>query len=143
MRFFFYGTLIDPDVRTLVLGAPCAVEPAELAGWERRAIVGESYPLVLPRAGGRVEGVLARGIDAPGRRRLEVYEGDAYDVIDVEVRRADGRQKRALVFVPSRGSPLRASTSDWSYARWARNDKARFLREIAADMAAPPRSARE
>jgi hypothetical protein len=42
MRFFFYGTLMDEDIRRAVLGdrAPDAVEPATLIGYRRMAAAG-------------------------------------------------------------------------------------------------------
>jgi hypothetical protein len=61
LRFFFYGTLIDADVRRLVLGrlAPDEVEPATLSGWRRVKLAGVTYPGIVPDAKGWVEGVLA------------------------------------------------------------------------------------
>ena len=44
MRFFFYGTLMDPDVRAIVLGREASlaahVRDAVLFDWERRATQG-------------------------------------------------------------------------------------------------------
>ncbi|MBL8834369.1 MAG: gamma-glutamylcyclotransferase, partial [Rhodospirillales bacterium] len=50
MRFFFYGTLIDPDVRRAVLGrlAPASVEPATLKGWRRFSAKGVTFPIARP-----------------------------------------------------------------------------------------------
>jgi hypothetical protein len=75
VRFFFYGTLIDPDVRRLVLGtrAPMSVEPATLAGWRRVCLPKVTYPAVLRAAREVVDGVLVRGLDAEARRRLVDY----------------------------------------------------------------------
>lgn len=135
MRFFFYGTLIDPDVRRLVLGGaqPVMLDPARLAGWERREVVGATFPIVIVRAAGIVEGVLARGIDEYGSRRLVAYEGDGYGLSEVEVILDDGRRKSALVFAPASGGPHRPGSGVWRYETWSRRHKAAFLREIARD----------
>lgn len=88
MRFFFYGTLIDEAVRRAVLGrhAPLRVEPARLGGWRRVAVPGKAYPVVLAEPQASVDGVLARGLTAAARRRLEGYEdADLYAVVEVEV----------------------------------------------------------
>ena len=57
MRFFFYGTLLDPDVTALVLGRrlpPAAFVPASLPGHARRRAKGVSYPILVrdPRGAG-------------------------------------------------------------------------------------------
>lgn len=135
MRFFFYGTLIDPDVRRLVLGdgepGTEMLEAASLAGWERRAVAGASYPIILPRAGGVVEGVLARGIGPVGRRRLIAYEGRGYDLREVRVTLKNGCSRGALVFAPAKRGALVPDASAWSYETWMRRNKGAFLREIA------------
>ena len=134
MRFFFYGTLIDPDVRRVVLGARAAaaidLRDAVLVNWERRAVRGVSYPVILPRAGGRVDGLLASGVDAQGQRRLVAYEGEGYDLVRVSVSLARGATKAAVVFAPSSGGPLKADMAAWDYARWVRDSKRAFMREI-------------
>ena len=135
MRFFFYGTLIDPDVRRIVLGARAAqaaqLQAAELRGWTRRAVRGVGYPIIFPRADGRVPGLLVCGLDAQARRRLEGYEGADYEVVSVTVSLADGRRKPALVFAANRCGRLKPATTAWSYEAWFTAEKSAFLREIA------------
>lgn len=134
MRFFFYGTLIDPDVRRVVLGARAAAtiesRPAILPGWERRAVRGAGYPVIIRRASGSVDGMLACGLDAQARRRLVDYEGRGYDLIRVAVVLDDGRRRTALVFAPAAGGELKPAPGAWSYPRWLRRSKRAFLREI-------------
>lgn len=134
MRFFFYGTLIDPDVRRVVLGSPMAAalhaRDAVLDGWERRAVRGVSYPIILPRAGGRVDGVLASGLDAAAARRLADYEGPEYALTTVDVACADGRGRSARVFTPRPDGPLVATPMGWDYARWCARDKRDFLKSL-------------
>lgn len=135
MRFFFYGTLIDPDVRRIVLGARAAraaqTRAAELRGWTRRAVRGVSYPIILPRAGGSVSGVLVSGLDARSRRQLEAYEGADYEVVTVAVSLDGGRLERALVFAANRCGRLKPDTATWSYEAWCATEKSGFLREIS------------
>lgn len=134
MRFFFYGTLIDPDVRRIVLGARAAeaahLRDAVLMGWERRALRGASYPVIVRRAGSSVDGVLASGLDARARRRLIEYEGEGYDLIAVEVELIGDVRRGASVFAPTPGGPLEPTSDPWSYARWVQESKPEFMREI-------------
>jgi len=135
VRFFFYGTLIDPDVRRLVLGddQPVAVDPARLVGWERREVVGATFPIIVERASGVVDGVLARGIGDDGRRRLIAYEGEGYALVEIDVVLADGRSRSTMVFTPSPNGAHRPGPRAWRYETWLRRHKAAFLREIARE----------
>ncbi|MEE8559476.1 MAG: gamma-glutamylcyclotransferase family protein, partial [Alphaproteobacteria bacterium] len=78
MRYFFFGTLMDPDVRALVIGGPAPasrIEPATLAGFRRVHVAGRSYPMLISDALGRVEGCLVRGLDGRARARIGQFEG--------------------------------------------------------------------
>jgi hypothetical protein len=140
VRFFFYGTLIDPDIRRVVLGAPAAnalvLRPGVLCGWMRRAVRSASYPMILPRAGAGVDGILASGLDAVACRRLRSYEGAEYLVVRVQVRCADGRGRDARVFAPRPGGGLKPRAVDWDHAAWSMREKRCFLRRIADEFGA-------
>ena len=56
MDYFFYGTLMDPDVRALVLSPAMrdvAVEAAVLEGYRRVFMRGRVYPVVIPACASR------------------------------------------------------------------------------------------
>jgi Gamma-glutamyl cyclotransferase, AIG2-like len=130
VRFFFYGTLVDPDVRRAVLGpyAPRSVEPASLSGWRRVPVRGKTYPVIVADPAATVDGVLARGLNAAARRRLEHYEGDdLYAVADVEVALTDRlRLVPARVFV-AKAAGIHRGRGTWTIATWRRRHKRRFL----------------
>lgn len=141
MRFFFYGTLMDADVRRAVLGVRAAapVEPAVLEGWRRVKMAGASYPVIVRARGHRVEGILMHGVDGRGREMLQAYEGDEYAMIGIEV--AAGAQRiEAKVFVPRPGLPVRAR-GPWTLAAWQRRFKRRFLNGLQAQRGLPRASA--
>ena len=131
MRFFFYGTLIDADVRRLVLGrlAPDEVEPATLKGWRRVKLAGLTYPGMVADPKGSVPGVLARGLDRVARQRLVRYEGDEYELVPVEVVAGNGKTVSAVTFVSGRA--LKRAAGSWEIADWQRRHKRRFLASLA------------
>jgi hypothetical protein len=131
MRFFFYGTLIDPDVRRLVLGslAPTMVEPAVLSGWKRIPLPRVTYPTILRAPRASVDGVLARGLDIAARRRLIDYEGDDYDLLEVDVAVAGGRIVPAVVFAGRPGQVRGLGL--WAFTAWQRRHKRRFVAALA------------
>ncbi|MGQ0665003.1 MAG: gamma-glutamylcyclotransferase family protein [Pseudomonadota bacterium] len=128
MRFFFYGTLMDEEVRRAVLGslAPSSTEPARLEGWRRIAVAGASYPIIVRRGRRRVEGVLARGLDRQALPVLAAYEGKEFAAIALPVRTRAGRRLSARVFVPAPGTPV-GSAGGWDLALWQRRHKRRTL----------------
>jgi hypothetical protein len=134
MRFFFYGTLTDPDLLALLLGS-VEVEPAALAGWRRVALPRVPWPGIMPAETDRVDGLLTGLLGARRQRRLRRYEGVAYRVVTVRVARPGRAGARgtvaAALFVPRRlpdSAPDPAS--DWNILQWRRRAKPRALAAI-------------
>jgi AIG2-like family. len=125
MKLFFYGTLMDADVRELVCGGALEVEPAMAQGFRRVFVAGKHYPMLLPHASGWVEGTLASGLDAATLHRLQVYEGWEYTLQPIKVRTASGHAVMARVFLcPPHVVP---EMRDWGLERWQRRHKRTFL----------------
>lgn len=133
MRFFFYGTLRDSAVREAVLGKVRAgkldIAPATLPGWRCVHIRGRLYPVIVPDANGEVPGLLARGVDREGYRRLSAFESDEYVEKSVDVITADGRHVEALAY--SAGPRACPAATPWDFDLWVRHHRAAFLRRIA------------
>lgn len=136
MRFFFYGTLMDPDVRAIVLGREASlsahVRDAVLFDWERRATSGVSYPVILPRPGEHVNGMIVSGLDTMSRRALVAYEGPFFQLMRVNAYVSNGARE-ALVFSPAQGSPLMPEETGWSYPHWVMAHKKVFVQELIAE----------
>ena len=133
MRYFFYGTLLDPDVRTHILGSWISrreLHPATLPGYRRVHIRDRHYPVVIPAAGDAVDGLLAEGLDRHAVRRLAEFESDEYVDAERTVLLETGRAVRARVFV---ASPLAIpSEMPWTIEVWQRCHKATFARRRRA-----------
>lgn len=126
MNLFFYGTLMDSEVRDLVCGKPLdAVEPAIAQGFRRVFVAARHYPMLLPHASGWVEGTLVRGLDAEIIHRLQVYEGWEYTLRPIKVRAASGRMVLAHVFLCPPG--IAPHKRDWRLQEWQLRHKRTFL----------------
>lgn len=117
---------MDAEVLARVIGRrvpAAAVRPAVVEGYRRVAVARRWYPMLVPAAGGRVEGVLVAGIRPAEAARLAAYEGPEFVPAEITVRAA-GRPERALAFMPS--PRLAPSRRDWAPADW----RARVRREV-------------
>ena len=122
MDFFFYGTLMDEEVRRAVLrrALPAArLQAASLGGYRRVCMAGAPYPvLVASAADDRVDGLLARGLSAADSARLLRYEGFAYLMKMLPVEIGAARRVNARVFLP-RGN-VRITSDPWTLSEWQR-----------------------
>lgn len=134
LSFFFYGTLMDPDLQAVVLGGrlPAGI-PAVLAGYRRRTVAGQDFPAIMPAEGSSVSGLLVDGIGPAMAARASFYEGEQYTGAPVTAARDNGTDITAWTFLPTLG--LHPGTGSWDLARWQRRHKARTLRFARGAMA--------
>ena len=121
INLFAYGTLMWPEVLEAVMGRRLASTPATLAGFKRLRVRGASYPVVVPSAGGRVEGVLYRGLSHGELRRLDAFEGGEYDRVE---RTVDG--VLAQVYVLAEAFRHIAEETEWTPDQMTEKDLAAF-----------------
>ncbi|MGE0253785.1 MAG: gamma-glutamylcyclotransferase family protein [Alphaproteobacteria bacterium] len=130
MRFFFYGTLMDGEVREAVLGPAAArlqVRQARLGGYRRVHAPGQSWPVLVRAAGGQVDGIAADGVDTALARVLLRYEGPDYRLARCRVRLAGGATAVAAVFLP-RVAP--GAGRPWRYDVWRATARPTFLARL-------------
>ncbi|MEX0922935.1 MAG: gamma-glutamylcyclotransferase family protein [Rhodovibrionaceae bacterium] len=129
MEFFFYGTLLDADVRDLVmphLAGSLSLCPATLPGFRRVQANCGYFPVLSRHANGRVEGAVVAGLDARALLLMAHFEGDEYLPRRLPVVEA-GQRRFLWVFMPAHGGY--ATGRGWSLARWQRGHKRRLIRQ--------------
>lgn len=134
MRWFFFGSLIDPDVLAVVLDRPATAytrRPGTLYGYRRVCVIEESYPALIHDPDGRVDGLLVEPLNAEDERRVCFFEGEEFQPRIRPIELHDGERLEARVF-------LTAGLSDclhdqpWDFRLWQTRHKTRFL-EMARD----------
>lgn len=136
LSFFFFGTLMDSDLRDLVVGRPVleeCVRKAFLPNTRRVAIRGQSYPIVVPDAGNRVEGHLVRDLDETAAARLGYYEGDEFDAELRDIELPTGNYTKAWVFLSN--PDLSLTSGKWRLGDWQRQFKRESLCQARSAMA--------
>jgi gamma-glutamyl AIG2-like cyclotransferase len=135
--FFFYGTLLDPDVMALVIGRrlpPSAFVPATLPGHSRRRAKGTTYPVVVRDRVDRVCGVVVGGLTSRDVARLAAFEGAGYRIARLKVR-VGGELVAVSVFEPV-VARLQPSTSPWDLALWKGRHKRPFVGRLKQALSA-------
>ena len=138
VNYFFYGTLIDPEVLRLILGrevAPLSRRKARLRGYRRVFRHNATYPVLVADADAAVEGVVIGGLAPRDVAALERYEGPDYKTITLPMALANGGEVVARVFVPAR--TCAPSAIDWTFEEWRRRFRGAHLRRISRPRRAP------
>jgi len=131
MRFFFYGTLMDVDLLSAVIGRrvpPTALKPALLRGFRRLAPNAFPYPIVISDKSGSVKGVIIDGITPNEQKRLIAYEGAGYEMVRVTVQTGT-RQVKAYFFSGVTGE-YPQTKKFWSLKEWRKRHKIGAISEI-------------
>lgn len=93
---FFYGSLRHAPLLEIVLGRslpPENFQAAVLCDYAVYAVVDQPFPMLVSKAGGRAEGLLASGLTASDVARLNFYEGGfAYDLVDIVLENGEAAQ---------------------------------------------------
>lgn len=123
---FTYGSLMWADIMARACGAEFASEPASLADHRRHPVRGQDYPGLLAAPGGLVPGRLYRDLDASAWARLDAFEGEEYDRVEVTVTLADGSPLPAHVYLFRAEFAQRLLPGEWDADAFEREGRARF-----------------
>jgi hypothetical protein len=122
LPLFVFGTLLDRDLLAQVLGRDISdlrFTPAALDGYRRRRARGESFPILVPQPGGRVDGLLIHGLTAADVARLRFFEA-GYELSPIQVATPEGRYSVRFF---SHSDRLTDSGEPWDLEIWRASDK--------------------
>jgi gamma-glutamylcyclotransferase (GGCT)/AIG2-like uncharacterized protein YtfP len=139
MRFFFYGTLIDPEILRSVLQRsvdPIRRRKAVLKGYRRVYRRGASYPIIIADTTAQVEGVVVSELTNRDIMLLTMYEGQEYEIRELPVSCSGTGLLRAKVFLPGPG--CEASCESWTPEDWNKRFRHALIRSITRHRRASP-----
>ena len=123
---FTYGSLMSPDILEMVIHRFQVGEPAVLSNYRRAMIAGERYPGMIPQANSEVEGCLYQGISLADLQKLDVFEGEMYERVLVEVHQR--HPINAYSYILSDRCAHLLTDEEWSYDHFVKHDQGNFIR---------------
>jgi gamma-glutamylcyclotransferase (GGCT)/AIG2-like uncharacterized protein YtfP len=127
MNIFTYGTLMIPEVMVAVTTRKFRSIDAILKGYTRFTVKGESFPGITPETGAITEGIIYFDVDEWSLERLDAFEGDLYQRIQImaETKEKEILSADAYVIKPKFRSYL--SSIEWNMKEFAQKHLKTFL----------------
>lgn len=111
------------------------IHRAKLDGYRRYALKDAAYPAVIQEAGSHVEGTVAYGLSDEDVAKLDLFEGDEYQRIDVPVTDLETGEKvvsaGVYVWIDERG---RLSEKEWQLDTFKKSGMAAWIESEMADL---------
>jgi len=133
---FAFGTLMDPDVLGIVLGAGAAAwrtMPARVHDRARRWVVDDHYPVLVESPGVHVDGLLIHGLAETALDRIRFFEGEEFALAPIVVRDTDDDEIDARYFADTGRKDI--ADIAWSLADWQTSTKSDTLPRVHRYMA--------
>ena len=123
---FTYGSLMFADVFGEVTGQLNHSRPAILTRWRRYGLRGLTYPGAVrtDHADDCIEGVLWLDVAPAAIAKLDLFEGEQYRRVTVQVQTVDGLSHEAQIYEWLLHSQLEGA---WSPERFSRDHRASFV----------------
>lgn len=128
MQWFFFGSLMDPDVLATVLNRRLPDDqriPATLHGYTRVTVKAESYPALRPEPGGRVEGIFVEQLSEDEGKRICFFEGEEFHLEEHPLELANGEYRHAVAFMLNEN--YSTEPHHWDLGHWRAIYKQGFL----------------
>jgi gamma-glutamylcyclotransferase (GGCT)/AIG2-like uncharacterized protein YtfP len=134
---FVYGTLMFPEIRSVLVGREFRTSPAFLHGYRRRSVflAGRApMPGIVADEAASVSGILLRSVDSRSLRIFDTFEGmkaGLYDRLKVSVSDGEGKTVEVSTYVP--GLAARGlGKGEWDPDVFRRRHLAAYRRRIIA-----------
>lgn len=126
---FVYGTLLDDELRTAVIGRHRPLMMAIGHDARSQTVASTKLPALVKAAGIQASGALVWGLSDTEWKRVAQYEGDDYVLGEIEVSPTDGGPEiTGYAFFARKGVGLLSAS--WEASSWPPQARDALLREI-------------
>ena len=129
MHLFVYGTLMIPEVMRRVTGQSFQAKEGILRGYARFLVRDETYPGLMPFPDVETEGVVYYDLDEDAVRLLDLFEGDMYERVEVNVEAEDHSWVEAETYIVRPRQRKRLTAKSWDEDEFRTRHLAAFLRD--------------
>ena len=112
-HLFTYGTLMFPEVMSVLIERELETAPAKLSGYSRQGITGKVYPGIVRRDGSSVDGVLYLSLDPVSLAILDAFEDSLYQREELVVE-SSGKRVTAIAYVVTTEAQGMLSGESWN-----------------------------
>ncbi len=126
--WFFFGSLLDADVRHTVIGRAVPDEDCaqvSLDGYKRVRVENETYPALIAASNQSVEGIAVSNLSADEALRVLYFEGEEYRPEAVLLRYPRGGFDEAYTFLAS--PDLNLTDEIWDFDHWVEHELDRYI----------------
>jgi len=118
---------MDSDVFLQVTGVSSHGDSAELHGYSRFSVIGESYPAIVPCDNGTVQGILYDDLSDDSIRKLDLFEGEEYLRVEGSVL-VGNSIKKAWLYEFIQDFVHCISSEPWCFEHFVVHEKESFLK---------------
>lgn len=125
--FFFYGSLMDRELLEAVIGRNAGhlkFTLGWLKGFAAEIAANYSFPTLIERRAGRVDGLIVEHLTATDVERIAYFEDEEYAPTIADVATADTEIAARFYVATTR---LKSSGRPWNFEHWRRHDKPLLL----------------
>lgn len=126
MNLFAYGTLMCGEIMEKVAGLSPPSLKAILRDYKRISVRGEHYPVIVPREGEEVSGVLYVELSEKAYARLDAFEGRMYERRRVIVETERGEMLEAESYVGRSQFLVLFEDKPWEFESFLKDRKILF-----------------
>ena len=134
-RLFAYGTLMLPKIWTAVTGTAAVSQPARLSGYACYRVAGADFPGIIEtgKPGDVVDGCVYDDIDPRVLDRLDRYEDDFYQRVEVQVKADNDPALACLTYVIPASEQGVLSEEKWDLDWFRENAQERYFSRYGFD----------
>ena len=116
-----------PEVMVAVTTRKFRSIDAILKGYVRFTVKGESYPGMVPATGAATEGIIYFDVDEWSLERLDAFEGDLYQRIQIQAETKEKEILKADTYVIKPKFRSNLSSLEWNIKEFAQKHLKTFL----------------